>query len=124
MATIRVTFPAPSGQPDPEALSPADAFNTAGRKFAEGIMAMEYVTGAHVAIAGKVDRLPVRKGSLQRQAGGITFDGVIMVEALGRPQLERVMGKIEELVASEKSCTGTYAVGVYDLAYYLAAECS
>ena len=123
LATIRITLPARAeAQRDADELSPADAFNTAARKFAEGAMAMECVTGAHVVVAGKIERVPARKAAIQRRAGNITFDGLIMVEALGRPQLERAIKHIEELVAGEKACIASHVLGVYDLAYYLAKE--
>ena len=123
LATLRVTFPTNERSPgDPDALAPADAFNTAARTFVEGAMALDHVVGAHVAIAAKIDRLPVRKTAIQRRPGGVSFDGAILVEAIGRPQLEAVKDRLVRLVEAEKTCVGSCVTGVYDLAWYLPAD--
>jgi hypothetical protein len=119
MATARIVFPPRS--PDPGAREPKEAMNAATRRIIEQAMQIECVTAAHLCTAGTIARVPSRKGAIQNRPNTVRFDAVLMVEAMGRPQLTAALPKIDETLRREGDCIASFALDVYDLACYFEA---
>lgn len=120
MATARIVYP--PRKADPEALEPKEAMNAATRRIVEAAMEIECVTSAHLCTAGTIARTPSRKGAIQNRPDAVRFDAVLMVEAMGRPQLAAALPRLDAILAREPECIATYALEVYDLACYFEAQ--
>ena len=113
LATIRVDFA------DPAAKEP---FERAGATVAAGALAHHGVTSVHIGIAEPaVTGTPTAESALRELTGQSVFDAVVLVDGIGRAEVEQALPAIEEGLApvlAEASTTSD----VYDLAYALTAE--
>jgi hypothetical protein len=113
LATIRVDFP------DPAAKEP---FERAGSALAAGALAHHGVTSVHVGIAEPaVTAVPTAESALRERTGEDVFDAVVLVDGIGRSELERALAAIEEGLAPALGEAATTSA-VYDLAYALTTE--
>jgi hypothetical protein len=110
IATIRVNLAPGAGR---------DVFGAKSQPLADEIMPLDGVTSVHVGIAEPaVTRVQTRESELRKLTGEDVFDAVVMVDGIGRRELERAMPKIEGLLNAEAG-VASKELAVYDLAYLL-----
>ena len=113
LATIRVDFA------DPDRREP---FARASGTFATDALAHHGITSVHVGIAEpSVTRTPTAESALREMTGEEVFDADVLIDGIGRGEVERVLPSIEEALAPAVGGASTTSA-VYDLAYALAAE--
>ena len=113
LATIRIDFPEPEGR---------QAVGTAGDELAAGMLAHHGVTSVHVGVADPdVTRTPTTESALRQLTGDDAFDAVVLVDGIGRREVEEALPAIEAALAPVTEGAVT-ASAVYDLAYSLTAE--
>jgi hypothetical protein len=114
LATIRLDFA-------DGASGPAD-FEAAAETLAHRITALDGVTGAHLGIAAPdTTRVKTRETELRHQTGEAVFDAVVMLEGIGRREIEAVMGAGLGLIRDAVGVRSEQPA-VYDLAYMLSVE--
>lgn len=114
MATVRVNLADGAGLI-------AD-FEAAAEKLAFRFAALDGVTGAHLGVAAPdTTRVKTRESELRHQTGEEIFDAVVMVEGIGRGEVEGAMGAVDSVLCEAVSIRSTQSA-VYDLAYLLRAE--
>jgi hypothetical protein len=112
IATFRVNFTPGTGKGDFSARSHALAYE---------IMPLDGVTAVHVGYADPgVSRVQTKESELRKLTGEDVFDALLMIEGIGRPELERLLPRIEALLTSAVG-VASKASAVYDLAYLLTA---
>ena len=113
LATIRIDFPEPEGR---------RAVGTASGELAAGMLAHHGVTSVHVGVADPVvTRTPTTESALRQLTGEEAFDAVVLVDGIGRREVEEALPAIEAALAPVTGGAVT-ASAVYDLAYSLTAE--
>jgi hypothetical protein len=113
LATIRVDF-ADHGRREP--------FARASRTLAVEALAHHGITSVHVGIAEpSVTRTPTAESALRELTGEEVFDAVVLVDAIGRDEVERALPSFEAGLAPALGEASTTSA-VYDLAYALTAE--
>jgi len=114
IATIRIDFADEAGR---------EAFGAASNALAGELMAHHGVTSVHVGRADPtVTSTPTKESELRPLAGAGVFDAVVLVDGIGRGELERVRPEIEASVSSAAGEAASTASAVYDLAYLLTSE--
>ena len=98
-----------------------DVFEAAAERLACALVALDGVTGAHLGTAAeKITRVRTRESELCVQTGEDVFDAVLMVEGIGRREIESALPAIRsqlgQMVRFEREQSA-----VYDLAYMLTA---
>ena len=112
LATFRLQMAA-GGLPDFEAES---------EKLAHRLVALDGITGAHFGVAAPdTSRVKTRESELRDKTGEDIFDAVVMVEGIGRREVEAAMPAVRALLKDTLKITSEQAA-VYDLAYMLTAE--
>jgi hypothetical protein len=97
-------------------------FEAAAEKLAAGMLALDGVTGAHLGVAAAATtRVRTRESELRHQAGEEVFDAVVMVEGVGRRELEGTSDAAQAMVRDTVEIAAAHSA-VYDLAYLLRAE--
>ncbi|HEY7344762.1 MAG TPA: hypothetical protein VH620_04310 [Gaiella sp.] len=113
LGTIRVDF-ADSSDREP--------FADESRRLAATALRHHGITSVHVGIADpSVTRTPTAESALRRLTGEDTFDAVVLVDGIGRGEVETALPSIERALAPALGDAST-STGVYDLAYALASE--
>jgi hypothetical protein len=113
IATIRVDF---AEEAEREALA------AAGQALAGELMAHHGVTSVHVGRADpKVTPTQTKESELRHLTGEDAFDAVVLVDGIGRAELERVLPAIQASLAPVIGEAAT-ETAVYDLAYLLTSE--
>ena len=113
LATIRVDVADPAR---------SELFARASSPLASDALAHHGITGVHVGIAEpSVTRMPTAESALRELTGEEVFDAVVLVDGIGRGEIERALPSIEEAFASALGEASTTSA-VYDLAYALTAE--
>ena len=113
LATIRIDFPEPEGR---------QVVGTASGELAAGMLAHHGVTSVHVGVADPdVTRAPTTESALRQLTGEEAFDAVVLVDGIGRREVEEALPAIEAALAPVTGGAAT-ASAVYDLAYSLSAE--
>jgi hypothetical protein len=111
LLTARLDFAAHDGS----------VFTTEAPALVNSLSGLDGVTGVHVGLAEpSVTSVRTRETALKGLTTEGVFDGVVLVEAYGRPQLESLRPRIAELIAT--SGVAAAQTAVYDLAYLLFAE--
>ena len=114
IATIRVNFLPDSGN---------GMFSAKSHALAYEIMPLEGVSSFHIGYADPaVTRVQTRESELRKLTGEDVFDAVVMIDGVGRRELERVMPEIEALFSPEAAGVASKESAVYDLAYLLTSE--
>jgi len=114
IATIRVNFTPETGK---------GVFSAKSHALADEIMQLDGVTSVHIGLAEPtVTRVQTRESELRKLTGEEVFDAVVMVDGIGRRELERVMPRIETLLAAGDAGVTSQESAVYDLAYLLTSE--
>ena len=67
------------------------------------------------------DLVPTKESELRKATGEGVFDAVVMIDGIGRRELERVLPRIEALLTPAAG-VATKESAVYDLAYLLTAQ--
>ena len=94
-------------------------FEAASEKLACRIAALEGVTGAHFGVAAPdTTRVRTKETDLRQRTGEDIFDALVMVEGIGRREIEGIVGATRTIVR-ESVATASEQIAVYDLAYLL-----
>jgi len=113
LATIRIDFAEPKGP---------HAVGTASSDLAAAMLDHHGVTSVHVGIADPVvTQAPTTGSTLRQLTGEEAFDAVVLVDGIGRREVEQALPAIEAALAPVTGGAAT-ASAVYDLAYSLTAE--
>ena len=113
LATIRIDFADPSGK---------GPFADASGPLVAAALGHHGVTSVHIGIAEpSVTGTPTAESALRPQAGEDVFDAVVLVDGIGRREVESALPEIEQSLAPALGEASTTAA-VYDLAYALASE--
>jgi hypothetical protein len=100
----------------------ATVFEATAETLALRIAALDGVTGAHFGVAAPhVTRVQTRETELREQTGEDVFDAVVMVDGIGRREVERAMPAVDAMLREAIRITSLQAA-VYDLAYLLTAD--
>jgi hypothetical protein len=100
--------------------APAFAACTAG--LAEQVGALDGVTGVHIGVADpSITSVRTAETELKKQAGEAVFDGVVLVEGIGRAELEAIAARVTGLLTPACGVARAESA-VYDLAYLLTPE--
>jgi hypothetical protein len=111
IATIRVNFTPDTGKA---------VFSVKSHALAGEIMPLDGVTSVHVGLAHPtVTRVQTKESELRKLTGEDVFDAVVMIDGIGRRELERVMPRIEALLTARDAGVASKEPAVYDLAYLL-----
>jgi hypothetical protein len=114
IATLRVTFTPGTGK---------TAFSAKSHALAYEVLPLDGVTSVHVGLAEPtVTRVQTRESELRKLTGEDVFDAVVMVDGIGRRELERAMPRIDALLSAEAAGVASKESAVYDLAYLLTSE--
>lgn len=114
MATIRVNFTSDAGKA---------VFSAKSHALAYEVMPLDGVASVHIGYADPaVTRVQTKESELRKLTSEDVFDAVVMIDGLGRRELERVMPKIEALLTPEGAGVASRESAVYDLAYLLTSE--
>lgn len=117
LATARVRFPASAG-PD---ISAKDAFALCVRALVDGIMDIPLVTAVHVGVTAPVSRAPLSSNSLSLRPNATAFDGVILVESIGRQALQNLLPRVGALLQAQSACIASFETGIYELSQLITA---
>lgn len=113
IATIRVDFTPDAGKA---------VFSAKSHALSHEIMPLDGVTSVHIGLADPtVTRVPTKESELRKLTGEDVFDAVVMIDGIGRRELERVIPRIETLLAPAAGVASRESA-VYDLAYLLTSE--
>jgi hypothetical protein len=97
-------------------------FEAAADRLAHRIAALDGVCGVHLGVAApQTTRVKTRESELRAATGEDVFDAVVLVDGIGRRELNGVMAEIDNLLDSTLSATARQTA-VYDLAYLLTAQ--
>jgi hypothetical protein len=100
----------------------AGAFAACASDLADRVGALDGVTGVHIGVADpSITSVKTAETELKKQAGEAVFDGVVMVEGIGRRELEAIEPAVEALLMPQRGVARAESA-VYDLAYLLTAE--
>lgn len=112
-ATVRLSLSSPAARADLSAASHA---------LAAEILPLEGVTSVHIGFADpSVSRVKTSETELRKLTGEEVFDAVVLVDGIGRRELERVMPRIDSLIEDQAGIAAR-ASAVYDLAYLLTSD--
>jgi hypothetical protein len=97
-------------------------FTACAADLAEQVGALDGVTGVHIGVADpRVTSVKTAETELKKQAGEGVFDAVVMVEGIGRRQLEAIGPRVTARLTPECGVARAESA-VYDLAYLLTPE--
>jgi hypothetical protein len=113
IATVRLSLASESGK---------GALAAGSHALAREIMQLDGVTSVHIGMAEPaVTHVQTRESELRKLTGEDVFDAVVMVDGIGRRELERATPRIEELLDADAGVVSKESA-VYDLAYLLTSE--
>ena len=113
MATIRLSFESPSAKAE---------LSAASHELASRILPLEGVTSVHIGLAEpSVTHVKTNESALRERTGEELFDAVVLVDGIGRRELELVMPRVETAIIAQPG-VASRAAAVYDLAYLLSAD--
>ena len=99
-----------------------EPFARASRPLAAEALAHHGITSVHVGIAEpSVTRTPTAESALRELTGEEVFGAVVLVDGIGRAEVEAALPSIEAAFAPALADASSTSA-VYDLAYALAAE--
>lgn len=97
-------------------------FEAASEPLAHRMGALDGITGAHFGVAAPdTTRIKTRETELRSKTGEDVFDAVVMVEGIGRREVEAAMQPIRGFLNEALTMTSETSA-VYDLAYLLTAQ--
>jgi hypothetical protein len=89
-------------------------------KIADAIMQLHGICGVHIGKAEpSVTRVHTRETELRRLTGEDVFDAVIMVEGIGRGEVEAAMPAVQKILKDAGLKIASSEAAIYDLAYSL-----
>jgi hypothetical protein len=96
-------------------------FEANAERLAHRFAALEGVIGAHFGVATpQITRIRTREAELRASTGEDVFDAVVLVDGVGRRELEPLMPQVSGVLRDVLSIKSEQT-GVYDLAYMLSA---
>jgi hypothetical protein len=97
-------------------------FEAKAEKIAGQMLALDGVVGAHLgAAAPDTTRIKTRETELRASTGEDIFDAVVIVDGVGRRELEAAMSSVQAILKDVLKITSAQSA-IYDLAYLLTAE--
>src|SRR3954463_14732557 len=97
-------------------------FEAAADRLAHRIALLDGVCGAHLGVAApQTTRIKTRESELRASTGEEVFDAIVLVDGVGRRELNRVVPDVQKLLQAALAMT-SHDTGIYDLAYLLTAE--
>jgi hypothetical protein len=97
-------------------------FVSQSRPVLEAAAALHGISGIHLGAARPdTTRIKTKETELRADTGEDVFDAVVMVEGIGRAEVEEALKDVEVRLANLASVTSTQAA-TYDLAYQLTTE--
>jgi hypothetical protein len=100
----------------------ASAFAACSSDLADQIDPLDGVTGVHIGVADpSVTSVKTAETELKKEAGESVFDGVVMVEGIGRRELEAIVPRVQALLTEDRGVAQAQTA-VYDLAYLLTPQ--
>lgn len=113
MATVRIGLAAEAAKAQ---------LSAASHTLAAAMLVLEGVTSVHIGLAlPAVSNVKTSESELRKRTGEELFDAVVLVDGIGRRELERAMPGIDDLLAAQGGITAR-AAAVYDLAYMLTSD--
>jgi len=113
MATIRLTLPGAGAKA---------GLSASSHDLAAKILPLAGVSSVHVGLAeSAVTNVKTNESALRTGTAEELFDAVVLVDGIGRRELERVMPAIDAIIAAHPGI-GSRAAAIYDLAYLLDAD--
>lgn len=102
---------------------PAKAeLSSASHAMAARILLLEGVTSVHIGLAlPAVSNVKTNESELRKRTGEELFDAVVLVDGIGRRELERAMPGVDEVLDTQRGISAR-AAAVYDLAYLLTSD--
>ena len=98
-------------------------FSAKSHALACEILPLHGVTSVHIGSADPtVSRVQTRESELRKLTGEDVFDAVVMVDGIGRRELERAMARIDVLLGAAATGVASKESAVYDLAYLLTPD--
>ena len=113
LATVRIRFTAPGSNPH----SPGDAFGLAVRDIVDDLFAEKFVTGVHAGAKATIQRKPLSQESLSLRPGAVDFDAVLMIESIGREQMEKILETVALRLRREETVIASFVSGIYTLQF-------
>jgi hypothetical protein len=96
--------------------------SAASHTLAAGMLVLDGVTSVHIGLAlPAVSNVKTSESELRKRTGEELFDAVVLVDGIGRRELERAMPRIDEMLAAQAGISAR-AAAVYDLAYLLTSD--
>lgn len=81
-----------------------------------GVSALDGILGVQLGLSDAgVTGVPTKERSLRGKTVEVVFEGVVLVEALERAELERQIGAIEDLISASPIGLAPDVRGIYDL---------
>jgi hypothetical protein len=97
-------------------------FEAAADGLAHRIAVLDGVCGVHLGVAApQTTRARTRESELRASTGEDVFDAVVLVDGVGRRELDQVLSDVKKLLDTELDTTAAQSA-IYDLAYLLTAE--
>ncbi|MFF2318337.1 hypothetical protein ACFVTE_18975 [Arthrobacter sp. NPDC058097] len=97
-------------------------FISQSRSVLETASALHGISGIHLGVARtETTRIKTKETELRADTGEDVFDAVVMIEGIGRAEVEEALKDVEMRLANLASVTATQAA-TYDLAYQLTTE--
>lgn len=96
--------------------------SSASHAMAARILLLEGVTSVHIGLAlPAVSNVKTNESELRKRTGEELFDAVVLVDGIGRRELERAMPGVDEVLDTQRGISAR-AAAVYDLAYLLTSD--
>jgi hypothetical protein len=97
-------------------------FEATAEKLAARIIGLDGVTGAHFGVAApETTRIRTKETELRGQTKEDVFDAVLMIEGIGRYEVESAVGAARAMLREAVAVSAEYSA-VYDLAYLIIAQ--
>lgn len=97
------------------------AFRAAAPKLSETLMSLPGVAGAHIAVARpEFSNVTTTESKLRPEMQEDDFDAVVLIDGLGRSELEGLSGQIAQ--AASAAGLGRSRTDIYDIAFLLSPD--
>lgn len=113
MATVRLGLATEAAKAELSAASHA---------LAAAMLVLDGVTSVHIGLAlPAVSNVKTSESELRKRTGEELFDAVVLVDGIGRRELEHAMPSVDKVLAAQGGISASVAA-VYDLAYLLTSD--
>ncbi|MBV9324145.1 MAG: hypothetical protein JO352_10200 [Chloroflexi bacterium] len=98
------------------------AFIASLTDIADGLIGLDGVTGVHIGVVDpEVTSTKTAETELKKDAGESVFDATVLVEGIGRRELEAVLNCVRDLLTPNRGIKHS-EIAIYDLAYVLTSQ--